>query len=899
MGSGTGSSAIGFKATGELATPLYNPSQLKKQLTQLSKSIAGFDGIVNSLNYLPRGRASSHGWFLTTRGDIEDNLPDLVLGKIQEVSIQFVEKGETLPVAPHSNVKGSTSYAGHDFTIEKMLAIKAYAVTGIPEPNITSTTTSVDGMLESEATSWRNQFYVVHVVDWRYFGHLSCVTKSYNDRVRLWEEGVTDDLYNRPARTGLSWSTLLNDLWGMLPDDMGSLTLSSSVNFPSASSTSLNLKFWGMTAWDAFWSLLNQTFHTLIRKYDGTWEVVRLGLAETTTSDERASNEEDITSISNDLTAKQLPETVRIIFPKWDFQWQTSSDADEPTSKDYWHNRPVWYIDKTTTSILGSSYGDGFIIEGSVHCIHSGVFAQFDPRDGGSPPAQDVFEDTTSITPANNTSLQTLATLLAENYLNGEISRSDPILQEHYRGFINFTPSKDLSSIFWGEAGTGPITRIMNLPLDQGGKFDRDASGTGSSRKGGGGAPSAKYDSSASSSQRVANEFPGSPDHARMDEPVLRWCIAQLSAECDPLAQVSATVKYGIPTSSDHDGALAGDQRIKWDGTNSITASSKTILVNNVSTGVTVSSGTRVFAAWNEQIRRWVFVPWAEGGADVEKGGEVCAATNGSQPIVGGVHDGERWIWGNGWSYIASYTHDDCIQDLKLLRVNQDTFLRSYRRSSAYGVGDDCDGVAWPHAIEKEMLISIDPAIDLGGSVFWSNGSNIRWTKAPHIGKEILLGDGLTPGNDPPRIRFQHAESVASTFTDHFEIICRAINTNLVTGTAPYIDEVASMNSKVLLPNNADTFSPGQHLSVKSTGGSSNPNCLKLRWTAPGVTASFDVDTSGGTRTLYFDDGILIGVTQENSSALESGWYRTDHEDANCTLVTYVAPDPCIASHSH
>ena len=912
MAGGAGHVVIQLKGSSQAnPTILYNPSSLRERLLSLSKNTAGFDGLVNSLSYLPRGRTSSSGWFLTTRGQIEDNLPDLAAGKIQEVSVQFVEVGEELAsgsssatYAGQGGPVGQTAGASRDFTVDKLLAVKAYAVTGISEPSDTSDSSEI---LESVGTNWRNQFYVVHVVDWRYFANLSCVTKAFNTRVRLWEASSSTDTYGRSALTGLSWVTLINDLWGMLPDDMGSLN-SGDGSYPSSSSTSLNLKFWGMTAWDALWSILDQTFNTLVRELNGNWKIVDLGDSKTTTATERESNKNDLISISNDLTASSLPETVRVIFPKWDYQWQTSSDAEEPTSKDYWHNRPIWYIDKTTTSILGSSYSDK-TIDGSVRHIHAGIFAQFGPRDGGVPPAKDVFESYDGHDPPDNdSSLQTHATTLATNYLNS-LKNDEPILRESYRGFIDFTPTKELTAILWGDQGTGPLTRISNLPLNQEGKFSKNPSASGNTSSGGGsGGPSSRYEANASSSQRVGNEFPGSPDHARLDEPVLRWCIVELSAECDPLAEVAATVKYGLPTAGDNSSgspsSLAGNQMIQWDGTSgdsspsSVTASTKTINVNNVSKSLTVASGTRVMATWNEQIRKWVFVPY--GGSALKKGGELCAEVSGDHAIVGGVHNGERWIYGYGWARIEDYEHDDCVQDVRLLRTNVDSFLRTYRRTTSYSLTDPCAN-DFDQPVTTEMLISIDPSIHQGGSVFHSNGDNIRWTKAPMIGKEILLGDGLIPGNDPPRIRFQHAETVALTFTDHFQFICRAINTSLVTSSL-FVNEITGISTKVIFPNDTDSFGPGQHLSVKSTGGVSNPNCLKLRWTGKGVTNSFSVSTPGGGRMLYFDDGILVGVSEEgNEMVLEAGptWYRTDPNDANCTITTYVPPDPCVASHSH
>jgi len=51
---------------------------------------------------------------------------------------------------------------------------------------------------------------------------------------------------------------------------------------------------------------------------------------------------------------------------------------------------------------------------------------------------------------------------------------------------------------------------------------------------------------------------------------------------------------------------------------------------------------------------------------------------------------------------------------------------------------------------------------------------------------------------------------------------------------------------------------------------------------------------------LYFDDGILIAVSEDgNEGVVEGGNHRGDPNDADCSFVVYAAPDPCAASHSH
>ena len=913
MGGGTGISGVQLKSynftTGVVGDPLllFSPVDLANQLAAMSRSIEGFSGLVNSLTYCPRGRTPSHGWFLTTRGEIADKLPRLLDNGREDIRLRFVERSESISLSGQGTGSGDTGYSNDsDFTVFNLLAIAAYAVTGIPETDITDADNDLESILESEGTNWRNQFYVVHVTDWRHIAQMCVATGAFNTRNHYWG-GVSPSSTTDLVRTvSANWESALGTLWALLPTGEGDALDFSDATYPN--SEPWNEKYWGVTAWDAFWSMLEQSNNTLVRNLAGSYFVKQLGsngtdlggtVSRTGSVTEQEDNEVDLISISNDLGGFNFPEKIRVIFPKCDYQWQTSGDANEVTPQDYWGNRPIWFKEINTADILGGVVDR--TVPGSTHLIHSSTFAQFLPRT-----TTDFTES--NGTPENDTYLGTEATDRATNYLNF-LNLDAGILDKTYRGYIPFTPTHALSSILWGDGGSGPITRIMNLPLSQGGKEERVTSALGrNSLGGGGGSPSARYNPRESSSQRVSNEFPGAPDHARLSEPVTRWCVVELTEVCSPLAEAAGTVKFGIPTAADHD-AAPGDQLIKWDGTHSIPASSKSIKVNNISKDVSAAIGDRVVAVWNEQIRKWLFCAYLTTSGTIVAGG-VCGVVGGSDAIVGGAHATERYMDGYGYPAIAGYIHDACIDPAKYIRVNKDTHLSSFARSDAYG-GGDCiyvatGGTAVP---AEEMLISIDPSIDTGGSVFWSDGNKVRWTKAPHIGKQILLGDGKA-ANDPPRINFQHAEGAPSSLvlTDFYTIVCRAINTNLVTGSAPYINEIASMNQKVILPNDVATadFGPGQHLSVKSTGGEGDEECLKLRWTAQGLTANLAVVTSvnfgtsqANTRTLYFDDGILIGITQENSSAIDTGLAaRTDPNDANCEMQTYTEPDPCAGAHA-
>jgi len=933
---GTGNSALQLKSynftTGKEGEPLllFSPSHLANQLASMARSIEGFSGLTNSLTYVPRGRTPSHGWFLTTHREIEDKLPRLFAQGREDIRVSFLQQGQDITVgsggsstrpSPTGSSSGETSYsATADFTVNNLLAVGAYAVTGIPEPenSYQRAGTDIESILESPATNWENQFYVVHVTDWRYIAHLSMVTDATNTRSRYWEglsSSSSTDQYLRGAST--SWSNTVQTLWDLLPAGEGDPLDQTDASYPS-SNFPWNEKFWGMTAWDALWSILDQSNNTLVRNLAGNYSVKQFssdGTNVTGTVNRTGAAEEqetyvgDLTSISNDFGGFTIPEKVRVVFPKWDYQWQTSADSNEVTPQDYWHNRPVWYYEITTSDILTDSGISNRIVPGTKKLLHSSTFAQFTPRTSIDYTEADSVAS--KAVPLNSAELESDATSRATNYLN-TFTNDVTILDKTYRGFIPFTPTHALSSILWADSGSsGPITRILNLPRNQGGKLDRVESALGStSTGGGGGGPSAAYDPQASSSQRVANEFPGSPDHARMEEPVLRWAMVRLNTDCSPEAEVVAKVEFGIPQASDAT-SDPGSQMILFYASGESSSTAKTINVTNLSriaqSGVTVPANTRVVAFWSEQIRKWVFAPPGGVGEGVV-GGDICADISGHQVVVGGAHAGDRYMDAYGFAFITNYTHaigdHGCINPAQAIRVNKETHLSAYTRAGAYSDGD-CVGDA-AIAPEAEMLITIDPSIDTGGSVFWSDGDIVRWTKAPHIGKEVLLGDGKV-GIDPPRLRFQHSETATlsspAALTDFFSIICRRVDTDLVTGEAPYTSEVTGINQEIVLPNDTTAFIPGQHLSIKATG-TGDANCLKLRWTARGIYKSFtvitEVDFAGATtkeRTLYFDDGILIGVTNPDTGALEGNdWYRPDNTHAGCVYQGYVVPDPCHPS---
>ena len=916
LAGGAGSSRIKIQATsieeGDLTgiypepLTLYNPLDVTKELIRLERSVEGFNGIVNTLNYLPRGRTSSTGWFLTTRKDIDDNLPLLSEGKLQGVSIKFEEVAEQLRVEG----KQTRYKHEHDFTVENLIAIHAYAVTGIPEPPEKVGQPNIKGILTSQATNWENQLYVVQVVDWRYFNHLSSHVQriyegsyedgvettfgtesdeSLNTRTRLWDETSTTDVYGyTPATT---WDAALTSLWDTLPDK-GTLG-TGNANFPTENPW--NRKYWGVSSWDAFNDLIGSINHVLVRDLAGNYELQDLAIHnDTTTKDERSDKESELISITNDVTGPSLPEKIRVVFPKLDYQFQTSSYADEVTPLDYWHNRPVWYLDIETNTIWDEEEIDeeANTISGTIHIIHSGMFAQWSHR---SPTLGDAFPNAIDPAPDNYEELVTLATELATQYIFSRVDKdanSPYILEELYRGFIDFTPTKSLSSIVWAELGAGPITRIKNLSPSREGEMVRQPS---MSRSGGGGsgAPSARYEVSASSSQRVANEFPGSPDHARLGEPSLRWAVVKLEEELNPNDHESAKVLYGT-ISGDGSTLVLGD-------------CSKTITVHNISTDLVLKEDTVCLAYWHEQSRRWLVSPLGEGGEP--KARLVCES---DYP--------NRWV--NAYPSAPTESLVDCISSMKLLSANKETYMDFKVNQGVENNEDDC---AYDLPVETDVLLSLkgspyEKSYQAGypagtpGAILWSNSvGHIRWTMKPNIGKYLEIGDGEDPSY-APFLRFGCGDQFA--VNDTWTLMAREISSNQVEQTEAgiQIPVTNQLNTTVIVPNGLNNWSPGRHLTIEST--SSVGNCVKLRWTAAGVFGIFEVYCrEAGVPDWYtfdFDDGVVVGIYKTSQMPGQGGQGggggqggagmlivtpRDDFHDADCSHPTVNNIHPCTEEY--
>jgi len=904
MPGGASITRMELKNSGGKIIPLYNASHLSKQLQAQGRLTNSFSGKVNSLRYTCRGRTSISGWFLTDCKSISELLPKIYAGTgYEEVSLTLIDRSETLEDGydPAVGSLGGTASSGASHIIEKLYVTYAYAVTGVIRDDINkpdvvgSRTSELQGGHDSENVvaidNHDNQMYVLYVVDYRYYANiLGGKVSNHNVRQRLWTEASDTTVYG--ISDSFSWQSMLIDIWGG-----GGVGLNhGKANYPSLGP--FNYQFWGVSAFDALHKALDDIDHTLIRNLDGTADVADMATYDSISSIERERHKGDLIEVSNDLSEPILPEKIAVVFPKWDYQFQTSANTDELTPQDYWHNRPIWYEERDIATLITASskldywkanHGSTVtFMEGTFDTLHDGMIAQFDPRAHG---AGDSMITDGGPTPSNNTEIEAHATARATAYIEARLNGDNAIFREIYRGYIPFTPTRNISSITWKNSGDGAITIIESV----GRAFDSKFITTGKSSSGGsgGGETSSGYDLRDTSSRRVSQEFPGAPDHARLSEPVLRWAIVETKSVAEPGIRVNCDVFYGLL-----DGVVVFHDTVTRD-----------IMVTNISKTATMPTGSRVMAYWNEQIREWV-TNWYDIDAQAIHGSDICARTL-------GVDD------------VTSYTQSSCITSVGLLTLNTDTLLRSFYKPESNHCQSDV----------AEMLISINPAPNTLGHVIHSDGVKVRWSEGPKLGKHLIIGDTTTSSSaSPPYVEFRGRtdatlDPISSGIAGTFTLMMKPTDQNLIDSTGAQtvgtlnpspmptgIDEEENLtDATIIFPNNDTQFRPGMHMSIKETGdadGSDN-NCLKMRWTSPGVFGYIEVasiEWDGGFAgggfgeaghihensafhwRLYFDDGVCANVQKVRGATVIDDFYlghRYDHEFADCTKTAYTPPDPC------
>ncbi len=259
---------------------------------------------------------------------------------------------------------------------------------------------------------------------------------------------------------------------------------------------------------------------------------------------------------------------------------------------------------------------------------------------------------------------------------------------------------------------------------------------------------------------------------------------------------------------------------------------------------VSPTSGNPCLAgAYDEQEDKYVAID----GSQLPVADELCARTLGRGTIVG---------WTNA-------TDNGPIDPFDEINANLDTNLRMFV--------DDNDG--------KRAMISIDPSY-YANSVMWSNAVQVRWTRKPHIGRYLIVGEHAAQGGDDTVQSYLELQSSAAKST-RWRLISDG-----------------DVHQDWLSPNDA----PGvaANLVVGDVDTVVLENCVKLYWTEPGVG-----DGAGGNQDpvslmaydgsecqLTFDRGVLVRIIDKKDDSDKLTPPAGDG-DANCNLITDSDWDPC------
>lgn len=516
----TVSSYIQFLGTktggGTQVIQVLDAEHLADHFLSQGKSPARWHGKANSF-VLPRNSATGIGWFLLPKSEY-----DKLDTGVATHAVRFVGPGTV--------------------TVSKLTIIDAVALT-------------------SDSTLATNTVMLVRVEDLRYLAKQATVAKNYNIRTPTndptnneYAYGDNTAYYAASLNSGSAWTwaTLVADLWALLPSAVGSLD-TSAASFPTTSNPE-GYHFWGMCAWEALQRVLTDCEHNLTLDTDGTFYVRDATAAVTTHAAKRAQildwMLEDNQSIESDPS--NYPAQVDIIYPSRNWAFENSTDPNELTSSDYWLQRPVYTVSKTTTGLTG--YSSASVVTGTKAHVHHPLLALYDEAG----------------TLLNSSTLATQATERATRVLDA-ITNSEGNLHETYLGVHYFTPNNDLTAISWYQGERGIYTEVLLRARD----WD-EYSSPGELR-----------------GVRPEHEYPGPPDLGRPHSTVLRWAVVELTEDLDANSVAVANVQYGSRS--------AGS--ITW----ADTGLPHQIEVYEIAGGM-ASSGDVGLVLWHEQTQAWVTV---------------------------------------------------------------------------------------------------------------------------------------------------------------------------------------------------------------------------------------------------------------------------------------------------
>lgn len=476
--------------------------------------------LANTFIYRPRGPQSSEGWFLTTRHDLELWHPELLPDDLLSTADQSTFKNHGWNKEPITlKVKNKPASFGvvdssleTDIQINNLYLESAYVLpefssgvptnyerSGVDRSNFTYQETEANN-------SWDMQLCLVHVVDIRWYRqHGSTISEidHFSPRPFLLKGesfGEEDTIH---------YSTNLNSVQSdvnLYDDDYDNLltalektgggitdTVKTDADFPTLCR---NYNLTGLPSYECYWEILNEISHTVVYNcYEGASTIAKIvpkGSDDSTTATERTNfkNLGMLHRASHNMYPKKGTITYEVLFPEESGNptaWRTNTshkttpeavggygiltglrprDAGNSyitiriTMQDggYDNEQTASYNHDSMNAIYGSNRIPSWSPLDSSHQIKGRLLARSNYLTGST--WLNVSNQSELVTHAKE-----LATLRAKEFHYQNNGKN--FFNETYLGFLNFTPTKDLSAIIWSDTGSGAITKIANRPFDK------------------------------------------------------------------------------------------------------------------------------------------------------------------------------------------------------------------------------------------------------------------------------------------------------------------------------------------------------------------------------------------------------------------------------------------------
>lgn len=282
--------------------------------------------------------------------------------------------------------------------------------------------------------------YLVEITDKRHLFLMSAINKDYNV---LSPDGSNffDDSLNGGSE--FTWQEVLDDLWNFLPTvrkplAKGPQLLVDPLNDFQLTTDPQNLRFRGISAWEAINIVLDRLNYAAILDFDGVikyepeWEDIFDTLAVVGTKsilDDaiKASKALDV-SLSQQGTVPRIPEKIRVFFP--------STEPATASGGKFLLEKSASTVDTTSTTILPDAKPSPFT-----------VMVIWDEMEA-------TFDENGVIT--NQSDLNTRAADISKAFL-----KSDPSEQADSRlfiGILKVLPGTFAAFVMWGDIGSGLMT---------------------------------------------------------------------------------------------------------------------------------------------------------------------------------------------------------------------------------------------------------------------------------------------------------------------------------------------------------------------------------------------------------------------------------------------------------